>query len=113
MRRQHHQLLDVQGAETVSYTHLTTGTVKLKARFDNAEQMLFPNQFVNVRLRVETHQAATIVPSAAVQFGTRGTFVYVVDDANKVSIRPVSIAASDAERSMVSEGCLLYTSRCV
>ena len=82
----------------------TTGTVKLKARFDNAEQMLFPNQFVNVRLRVETHQAATIVPSAAVQFGTRGTFVYVVDDANKVSIRPVSIAASDAERSMVSEG---------
>jgi multidrug efflux system membrane fusion protein len=82
----------------------TTGTVKLKARFDNAEQMLFPNQFVNVRLRVETRDAATIIPSAAVQFGTQGTFVYVVDDANKVSIRPVSIAASDAERSMVSEG---------
>ncbi|XLY90297.1 MdtA/MuxA family multidrug efflux RND transporter periplasmic adaptor subunit [Ectopseudomonas mendocina] len=82
----------------------TTGTVKLKARFDNAEQMLFPNQFVNVRLRVETRDAATIIPSAAVQFGTHGTFVYVVDDANKVSIRPVSIAASDAERSMVSEG---------
>lgn len=82
----------------------TTGTVKLKARFDNAEQMLFPNQFVNVRLRVETRDAATIIPSAAVQFGTQGTFVYVVDDANKVSIRPVSIAASDAERSMVTEG---------
>ncbi|MDR8014254.1 MdtA/MuxA family multidrug efflux RND transporter periplasmic adaptor subunit [Ectopseudomonas guguanensis] len=82
----------------------TTGTVKLKARFDNAEQMLFPNQFVNVRLRVETRDAATIIPSAAVQFGTQGTFVYVVDDANKVSIRPVSIAASDAESSMVTEG---------
>jgi multidrug efflux system membrane fusion protein len=82
----------------------TTGTVKLKARFDNAEQMLFPNQFVNVRLRVETRETATIIPSAAVQFGTQGTFVYVVDGDNKVSIRQVSIAASDAERSMVSEG---------
>ncbi|MBZ9667151.1 MdtA/MuxA family multidrug efflux RND transporter periplasmic adaptor subunit [Pseudomonas sp. LMG 31766] len=82
----------------------TTGTVKLKARFDNAEQMLFPNQFVNVRLRVETREAATIIPSAAVQFGTQGTFVYVVGDDNKVSIRPVTIVASDAERSMVNEG---------
>jgi multidrug efflux system membrane fusion protein len=82
----------------------TTGTVKLKARFDNAEQMLFPNQFVNVRLRVKTHEAATIIPSAAVQFGTRGTFVYVVDGDNKVSIRPVTVVASDAERSMVDEG---------
>ena len=66
--------------------------------------MLFPNQFVNVRLRVETREAATIIPSAAVQFGTQGTFVYVVGDDNKVSIRLVTIAASDAERSMVSEG---------
>lgn len=82
----------------------TTGTVKLKARFDNAEQMLFPNQFVNVRLRVKTHEAATIIPSAAVQFGTRGTFVYVVDGDNKVNIRPVTVVASDAERSMVDEG---------
>ena len=82
----------------------TTGTVKLKARFDNAEQMLFPNQFVNVRLRVETREAATIIPSAAVQFGTQGTFVYVVDGENKVSIRPVTIASRDAERSLVSEG---------
>lgn len=82
----------------------TTGTVKLKARFDNAEQMLFPNQFVNVRLRVETREAAIIIPSAAVQFGTQGTFVYVVGDDNKVSIRQVTIAASDAERSLVAGG---------
>ncbi|MBS7691336.1 MdtA/MuxA family multidrug efflux RND transporter periplasmic adaptor subunit [Pseudomonas lalucatii] len=81
-----------------------TGTIKLKARFANAEQMLFPNQFVNVRLRVETRQEATIVPSAAVQFGAQGTFVYVVDAQSKVSIRPVAIAASDAERSLVDEG---------
>lgn len=81
-----------------------TGTVKLKARFDNAEQMLFPNQFVNVRLRVNDRQGATIVPSAAVQFGNQGTFVYVVDAESKVSIRPVVIAASDAERSLVGSG---------
>lgn len=81
-----------------------TGTVKLKARFDNAEQMLFPNQFVNVRLRVDNRPGATIVPSAAVQFGNQGTFVYVVDAESKVSIRPVVIAASDAERSLVSSG---------
>lgn len=81
-----------------------TGTVKLKARFDNAEQMLFPNQFVNVRLRVSDRQGATIVPSAAVQFGNQGTFVYVVDAESKVSIRPVAIAASDAERSLVESG---------
>lgn len=81
-----------------------TGTVKLKARFANAEQMLFPNQFVNVRLRVETREAATIIPSAAVQFGTQGTFVYVVDSDSKVSVRQVTIAASDAERSMVAGG---------
>lgn len=81
-----------------------TGTVKLKARFANAEQMLFPNQFVNVRLRVETRQKATIIPSAAVQFGSQGTFVYVVGDDGKVSLRPVTIAVSDAERSLVDGG---------
>ncbi|VXD01309.1 multidrug efflux system, subunit A [Pseudomonas sp. 8Z] len=82
----------------------TTGTVRLKARFDNAEQMLFPNQFVNVRLRVDNRADATIVPSAAVQFGNQGTFVYVVDTQNTVSIRPLSIVASDAERSLVGSG---------
>ena len=81
-----------------------TGTVKLKARFDNAEQMLFPNQFVNVRLRVDNRRDATIVPSAAVQFGNQGTFVYVVDGENKVSLRPLSILASAAERSLVGSG---------
>lgn len=81
-----------------------TGTVKLKARFANSEQMLFPNQFVNVRLRVETRSAATIIPSAAVQFGNQGTFVYVVDADSKVSLRPVTIVASDAERSLVGAG---------
>lgn len=81
-----------------------TGTVKLKARFENAEQMLFPNQFVNVRLRVETREAATIIPSSSLQFGNRGTFVYVVDGENKVSIRLVNAAASNGEDTLVEEG---------
>lgn len=81
-----------------------TGTVKLKARFENAEQMLFPNQFVNVRLRVETREAATIIPSSTLQFGSNGTFVYVVDSDNKVGIRPVRIVTSDGERSLVEDG---------
>lgn len=81
-----------------------TGTVKLKARFDNAEQMLFPNQFVNVRLRVETREAATIIPSSSLQFGNRGTFVYVVDGENKVSIRLVNATASNGEDTLVEEG---------
>src|SRR5205085_5107741 len=56
----------------------TTGTIRLKAEFANSDSVLFPNQFVNVRMAVETHQNATLVPSAAVQRGAPGTFVYVV-----------------------------------
>jgi multidrug efflux system membrane fusion protein len=81
-----------------------TGTVRLKARFENADEALFPNQFVNVRLRVETRRDATLIPSAAVQFGAKGTFVYVVDADSKVQVRPVSVAASNGTQSLVGEG---------
>ncbi|AMR67166.1 MdtA/MuxA family multidrug efflux RND transporter periplasmic adaptor subunit [Aquipseudomonas alcaligenes] len=83
---------------------VATGTVKLKARFANAGEQLFPNQFVNVRLRVETRQQATLIPSAAVQFGARGTFVFVLGEGDKVQIRDVRIAASDGATSLVEEG---------
>ena len=83
---------------------VATGTVKLKARFTNAGEQLFPNQFVNVRLRVETRQQATLIPSAAVQFGARGTFVFVLGEGDKVQIRDVRIAASDGATSLVEEG---------
>lgn len=82
----------------------TTGTLKFKARFENQDEVLFPNQFVNVRLRVETREAATIIPSSSLQFGNRGTFVYVVDGENKVSIRLVNAAASNGEDTLVEEG---------
>lgn len=81
-----------------------TGTVKLKARFANAEEMLFPNQFVNVRLRVQTLQNVTLMPAAALQFGAGGTFAYVVDAEDKVQLTPISIGPSDGQVSVVKQG---------
>ena len=81
-----------------------TGTVKLKARFENADERLFPNQFVNVRLLLETRRDALLLPAAAVQFGSAGTFVYVVGEGNKVQMRPVEVAASNGEQSLIGAG---------
>lgn len=81
-----------------------TGTVKLKARFANAEEMLFPNQFVNVRLRVKTLQNVTLMPAAALQFGASGTFAYLVDGEDKVQLTPISVGASDGLLSVVEQG---------
>lgn len=83
---------------------VATGTVKLKARFDNASESLFPNQFVNVRLRVETRQGATLIPSAALQFGARGTFVFLLDNEDKVQLRKVEVGASDGALTLISAG---------
>src|SRR5690606_10031766 len=67
---------------------VTTGTLRLKAQFDNEDELLFPNQFVNVRLRVNTVPSLA-VPIGAVQHGSIGAFVYVIDDEDKVHIQPV------------------------
>jgi multidrug efflux system membrane fusion protein len=75
----------------------TTGTVKLKAQFDNADNALFPNQFVNVRMLVDVRRGATIVPTAAVQRGTPGTFVYTVAADRTVSIRKVQLGPVEGE----------------
>jgi multidrug efflux system membrane fusion protein len=83
---------------------VATGTVKLKARFSNAGEQLFPNQFVNVRLRVETREQATLIPSAAVQFGARGTFVFVLGEGDKVQLRDIKVAASDGATSLIDSG---------
>ncbi|MDG9922925.1 MULTISPECIES: MdtA/MuxA family multidrug efflux RND transporter periplasmic adaptor subunit [unclassified Pseudomonas] len=83
---------------------VATGTVKLKARFSNASEQLFPNQFVNVRLRVETRQQATLIPSAAVQFGARGTFVFVLGADDKVQLRDIKVGASDGATSLIDSG---------
>jgi len=83
----------------------TTGTVKLKAEFANADNSLFPNQFVNARLRVETRREATLIPVAAVQRGTVGTFVYVVNAEDKtVSTRTVTLGPNTAEVVAIEKG---------
>src|SRR5665213_1154136 len=68
----------------------TTGTAKLKAVFQNKEEDLFPSQFVNIKLLVDTQQNQLVVPSVAVQTGQQGSFVYVVGDNSRVQLRPVT-----------------------
>lgn len=82
----------------------TTGTVKLRARFDNKESMLFPNQFVNTKLLVDVIKDATIVPTPAVLNGSSGAFVYVVKPDNTVTVRNVKIGPIDGERTSIKTG---------
>ena len=82
----------------------TTGTVKLRAVFDNEDEALFPNQFVNVRLLADTVKDATVVPVAAIQRGQPGTFVYLVKADDTVTIRVVETGATDGERIAVTKG---------
>lgn len=82
----------------------TTGTVKLRAMFDNADGSLFPNQFVNVTLLVDTLRDVVTVPTAAVQTGTPGTFVYRVNADDTVSLRKITAGASADGRVAVLSG---------
>jgi multidrug efflux system membrane fusion protein len=82
----------------------STGTIKLRARFRNEDGPLFPNQFVNVRMRLSTLEDATVIPSAAVQRGSQGLFVYVVKDDLTVTARPVKLGPADGARVAVSAG---------
>ena len=82
----------------------TTGTIKLKATFANEDEALFPNQFVNARLLVNTIQHAIVVPSAAIQRGPQKTFVYVVTPGNTVDSRDVAVSMTDGDQSVVATG---------
>ena len=82
----------------------TTGTVKLRAIFENAGETLFPNQFVNVRLLVDTVKDATVVPVAAIQRGQPGTFVYLARADDTVEIRVVVLGPTDGEKIQVVSG---------
>jgi multidrug efflux system membrane fusion protein len=87
-----------------------TGTVKLKAQFANDDLGLFPSQFVNVRMLVDTRRDATVVPSASVQRGTPGTFVYAVDAETKmVSVRRVKLGPVQGDLVAVEDGLKLGT----
>ncbi|HEY3627500.1 MAG TPA: efflux RND transporter periplasmic adaptor subunit [Terracidiphilus sp.] len=81
----------------------TTGTVKLRAEFDNRDAMLFPNQFVNTRLLVKTLQNQTLIPSSAIQHNGSQDFVYVIEE-NKASVRTVKVGNSDKGETAVVQG---------
>ncbi|MBV8031384.1 MAG: efflux RND transporter periplasmic adaptor subunit, partial [Betaproteobacteria bacterium] len=82
----------------------TTGTVKLKAEFANPDGTLFSNQFVNTRMLVETRKDQTAVPSAAVQRGAQGMYVYVAKDDNTVTVRQVKVGPVDAGLTEIDGG---------
>src|SRR5258708_16393344 len=82
----------------------STGTVKLRAQFDNNDFELFPNQFVNVRLTVDALRDATVVASAAVQRGAAGPFVYLIKPDDTVTVRQVKLGPSQGERVAVESG---------
>lgn len=81
-----------------------TGTVKLKASFANDDNALFPNQFVNVRMKLDTASGQTVIPAAAIQRGGQGMFVYVVKDDDTVTARQVKLGPIDGQRAAIAEG---------
>jgi multidrug efflux system membrane fusion protein len=82
----------------------TTGTVKLRASFANDDEALFPNQFVNTKLIVDTLRGVTIAPAAAVQIGAPGNYVYLANDDATVAVRLVKLGARDGQNVAVLEG---------
>ncbi|EMM7190509.1 MdtA/MuxA family multidrug efflux RND transporter periplasmic adaptor subunit [Raoultella planticola] len=82
----------------------TTGTIKLKARFNNQDDALFPNQFVNARMLVDTQQNAIVIPTAALQMGNEGHFVWVLNDENKVSKHTVTPGIQDSLKVVIIAG---------
>ena len=80
------------------------GRFSMRAIFPNADEKLFPNQFVNINLKLSTVAGATVVPSAAIQRASFGTFVYVIKPDNKATIRKVTLGVSEGERVAITEG---------
>ncbi len=83
-----------------------TGTIKMKAQFPNPDGMLFPNQFVNVRMVVDSKKSATVIPMAAIQRGARGTIVYVVKDDKTISMRPVTLGPVENDMVVIESGVM-------
>jgi multidrug efflux system membrane fusion protein len=82
----------------------TTGTVRMKAEFPNTTLQLWPGQFVNVRVLIDTMQQVVVVPTPAVQRGPNGTFSYVVQDGDRVALRPVTVALQNENQAVISKG---------
>jgi membrane fusion protein, multidrug efflux system len=82
----------------------TTGTIKLRAQFPNETKTLYPNQFVNIRLLLDTHKDVATMPTAGVQRGVPGTFVYFINADSTVSVRPIQLGVTDGDRVEVRSG---------
>ncbi|HTG15406.1 MAG TPA: MdtA/MuxA family multidrug efflux RND transporter periplasmic adaptor subunit [Blastocatellia bacterium] len=82
----------------------STGTTRLKAVFDNKDNSLFPNQFVNVRLLVETRKDRILIPAVAIQRGPQGTFVYVVSEDQTAEVRPVQVGTIEGTEASIDSG---------
>ncbi len=85
-----------------------TGTLKLRALFDNSDESLFPNQFVNIHLLVDTLHDVMVMPTAAIQRGAKGTYVYIVNpDNSTVAMRPVTLGTTSGDNVEVSNGLMV------
>jgi membrane fusion protein, multidrug efflux system len=82
----------------------TTGTGRLKAMFTNQDNVLWPNQFVNVRLLLQTHKDATVIPSAAIQTGPQGSYVFVVKSDKTVEVRPITVSFTQNNVASIASG---------
>lgn len=103
--RQQNKLLAVGKLLTIdNQIDPTTGTVKLRAQFENENNALFPNQFVNTQLLVTTLTNATIIPTAAIQHGVQNNFVYIVNNDNTVSVKSVVLGVVSGEFTVVKSG---------
>ncbi|HEY9274956.1 efflux RND transporter periplasmic adaptor subunit [Achromobacter sp.] len=81
-----------------------SGTVRLRARFDNADESLFPNQFINIRLAVVQQDHVITIPTAAIQYGSEGAFVFVIGEDNRASRRVLNLGPANAGRIVVQSG---------
>lgn len=98
------QLATGQLAAVDTQVNTTTGTVMLRADFDNADERLFPSQFVNVVMRLDTLKDVVRVPAGAVQRGAPGSYVYVVDARKTVAVHPIKLGAQDGDFYAVESG---------
>jgi membrane fusion protein, multidrug efflux system len=87
-----------------SQIDVTTGTIKMRSTFDNPKGVLFPNQFVNVRLLVDTMTGVTLAPNPAIQLGASGDFVYLLGDNSTVAKRDIAIGPADGKHTVITSG---------
>ncbi|HEU0117864.1 MAG TPA: MdtA/MuxA family multidrug efflux RND transporter periplasmic adaptor subunit [Alphaproteobacteria bacterium] len=103
-RTQSNKLAEGKLTSVDNQIDVTTGTIKLRAQFDNLDNTLFPNQFVNIQLLVDTMKDVVTVPQAAIQRGAPGTFVYLLGPNNKVSLRKVTLGPAQGENISITDG---------